>query len=95
MRKVDPIGQGRCPEGYEFVHGYKDKSGTYVRPFCRKIRKVSVKLKMTMNYPGETVIKGSVRKGIHKDSATWKGSTEDIMNGNKELKDAMMDNDTE
>ena len=89
MRKVDPIGQGRCPEGYEFVHGYKDKSGTYVRPFCRKMRKVSVRLNMKMNYPGETTIKGSVRKGFRRETVSWTGSTDDLVNSSKELKDAI------
>ena len=95
MRKVDPIGQGRCPEGYEFVHGYKDKSGTYVRPFCRKMKKVSVKLNMKMNYPGETTIKGSVRQGFHRETVSWTGSTEALVNSSKELKDAINGDDTE
>ena len=32
---------GRCPLGYEFVHGYTDK-GIWHDSYCRKIRKVRV-----------------------------------------------------
>jgi hypothetical protein len=27
---------GRCPEGQEFVRGYRKRSGEYVKGFCRK-----------------------------------------------------------
>lgn len=79
MRKVDPIGPGRCPEGYEYVHSYKDKSGTYVRAFCRKERKTTVKLKMKMEYPGNTKISGSVRQGWRYSHVSETVPTQDIL----------------
>ena len=27
---------GRCPEGQEFVRGYRKRNGEYVKGFCRK-----------------------------------------------------------
>lgn len=27
---------GRCPEGQEFVRGYRKRNGDYVKGFCRK-----------------------------------------------------------
>lgn len=33
--KIKPI-EGRCPKGYDFINGYRNKRGIYVRPFCRK-----------------------------------------------------------
>lgn len=27
---------GRCPEGQEFVRGYRKRTGEYVNGFCRK-----------------------------------------------------------
>ena len=53
------------------------------------MKKVSVKLNLKMNYPGDTTIKGSVRRGIHRETVSWTGSTEDLVNSSKELKDAL------
>ena len=33
--------EGRCPLGYEYVESYRDRSGTFHRSYCRKIKKVS------------------------------------------------------
>ena len=93
MRKIDPIGVGECPEGYEYIRGYTDKYGTYTRPFCRKMRKTTVKMKMRMEYPGQTTIKASVRRGIHMEKVTWDSDTEDIIKNNKQLSDAMNKDD--
>ncbi|MGP6207691.1 hypothetical protein ACNF42_06675 [Cuniculiplasma sp. SKW3] len=32
---------GKCPVGYEYVHGYLDqKTGKWVDSYCRKIKRV-------------------------------------------------------
>ena len=59
------------------------------------MRKVSVRLNMKMNYPGETTIKGSVRKGFRRETVSWTGSTDDLVNSSKELKDAINGDATE
>ena len=37
LRRVEPI-NGQCPDGFEYVRGHSEKSGTRVREFCRKIQ---------------------------------------------------------
>ena len=93
MRKIDPIGVGEFPEGYEYIRGYTDKYGTYTRPFCRKMRKTTVKMKMKMQYPGQTTIKASIRRGIHMEKVAWDSDTEDIIKNDKQLSDAMNNDD--
>ena len=34
---------GRCPEGQEFVRGYRKRNGEYVSGFCRKRHKRTTK----------------------------------------------------
>ena len=95
MRKVDPIGLGKCPEGYEYIRGYTDKHGIYTRPFCRKMRKTKIKMNMTMEYPGQTTIKATVKQGFHSNKISWQSDTEDIIKNNKQLSDALSKEDDE
>ena len=79
---------GKCPDGFEYVSGYKGKFG-YVNPFCRKIKKTVVKVKIKMEYPGKTKISGVVRKGIHFQKVSGDFNTDDIVKKNKKLSDAL------
>lgn len=36
---------GMCPEGQEFVHGYRRPDGVYVDSFCRKTKGVSGRIR--------------------------------------------------
>jgi hypothetical protein len=36
---------GICPDGQEFVHGYRTPNGTYVEGFCRKARSLRSRFK--------------------------------------------------
>ncbi len=91
MRKIDPLGPGRCPEGYEYVHGYKDRTGTYVRPFCRKITRKRLNIKMSIDYPGNTKIKFSAKEGFHGKSGKISVPTESLFTGDngKQLEDLL------
>ena len=81
---------GHCPEGYEYVHGYRDGK-KYVRPFCRKIPKKRVKLSVDVRYPGNTKVKVSARQGWHGGSVSETVPTESLFNGEdgKELREVL------
>lgn len=50
--KVGPYNRtwetGICPDGQEFVHGYRMPDGTYVDAYCRKTRTVKGRFKELM-----------------------------------------------
>ncbi len=79
MRKIEPAHVGECPEGYEYIRGYHEKSGIYVRPFCRKIRKTVVKIKAKIDYPGDTRMTASVRQGLKYSHVSETIPTEDFL----------------
>lgn len=80
LRRVEPE-NGTCPDGYEFVHGHKEKSGVYVRDFCRKISKKRIKMSIDMKYPGKTNLKISGRQGIHGARFSQTVDTESLFKG--------------
>lgn len=82
---------GHCPEGYEYVHGYKENRRSYVRPFCRKIPKKRIKLKVDIRYPGKTTVSASMRQGWHGNSISETVPTEALFSGEdgKELEKLM------
>ena len=86
MVTVEPNEIGGCPEGYEYVKGYTDKKGGYVHPFCRKCKKTTVVMKLKIDYPGNTKISASVRKGLKYHHVTETVPTEEIMNSKDQKK---------
>lgn len=41
-RDLEPVGDsynGRCPQGYKWVTGYRTKDGWYIQGYCRKNKK--------------------------------------------------------
>ena len=86
MLEVEPNEIGGCPEGYEYVKGYTDKKGGYVHPFCRKCKKTTVVMKVKMDYPGNTKISASLRRGLTYRHTSETVSTEEIMNSNGQKK---------
>lgn len=51
LRRVEPI-NGQCPDGFEYVRGHSEKSGTRVREFCRKIPEYRLKQIKSGSYFG-------------------------------------------
>ena len=72
---------GECPEGYEYVRGHWENRKSYVRPFCRRIPKKRIKLKVDMRYPGNTTVTASARQGWHGASVSETVPTESLFNG--------------
>ena len=93
MRKIDPIGDGCCPEGYEYVHGH-DEKGIHVRPYCRNISSKRIKMMFDMRYPGNTTIKASVREGFRRETGSLTIPTGSLFTGEqgKQLRDMLNDN---
>ena len=54
---------GKCPDGYEYVKPHYNK-GSHVRSFCRKIKTMHIKMKIKMEYPGETEMDVKARYGL-------------------------------
>lgn len=78
MRITEVLSNGKCPEGYEYVKGYM-KKGKHVKPFCRKIKKMVARVKVKMEYPGKTTVKGTLRNGFHVDRVSATVDTHEIM----------------
>lgn len=80
LNRIDPE-RDQCPEGYEYVHGHKERNGKYVRSFCRKIPRKRIRLSVDIRYPGNTSAKLSARQGLHGTSFTQEVPTESLFAG--------------